>query len=405
MNTNSLQAEQDSAGPTLTPRDTPPSFRGQQRAKEGGTRAYRFHPIMTSSNPNTNTPSQTITLDGWTGWHRGLLRRHVSTGMGRWLGIIGMATVFAAQLSAAAGEISIRNGESIAFVGDSNTATGWNHPYGYVRLVLQALDQEGVKATPIPAGVAGDTSERMRNRIDGVLAKKPAWLTLSCGFNDVSPACGWQVGFDDFKKHVTTILDKAQAAGVKVIILTSTLYNDTDPDNATNQKAAPYVEHLRQTAKERKLPLADLNAAHRAEMARLKSENSPRKTLLCDGIHMAPRGDMMMATGVLKTLGFTDEQIAKAKEKWLDAAYRHPITEWRDMTVRQFEKAEAFTDKEKLVYFGRVLEPLWIREWVSAAKAAPAGADIKAVREAAQIQYGKDLDALSKSDITLKDLQ
>jgi lysophospholipase L1-like esterase len=293
----------------------------------------------------------------------------------------------------------------IAFLGDSITGGGWEHSYGYVRLVVQGLESLGIKVTPIPAGIAGDTSDGMRRRIGSVLAAKPAQMTLSCGFNDISPACDRHVSIEDFKKNVTAILDKSQAAGVKVIILTPTLYNDSEPDNATNQKAAPYVEFLRQTAKERNLPLADLNAAHRAEIDRLKSENSPRKTLLCDGIHMNPRGDQMMATGVLKAMGLTEEQIAKAKEKWLDAAYRHPITVWRDMTVRQFEKAKAFAAKEKVEYVNNVLEPLWIRALVSAAKAAPAGADMKAVREAAQVQYGIDLDTLLESGLTIKDLK
>jgi hypothetical protein len=104
-------------------------------------------------------------------------------------------------------------------------------------------------------------------------------------------------------------------------------------------------------------------------------------------------------------MGLTEEQIAKAKEKWLDAAYRHPITVWRDMTVRQFEKAKAFAAKEKVEYVNNVLEPLWIRALVSAAKAAPAGADMKAVREAAQVQYGIDLDTLLESGLTIKDLK
>jgi lysophospholipase L1-like esterase len=332
--------------------------------------------------------------------------RNVSTGLSGWIAIVGVAAAIAAQFSvAAAGDICIRNGDSIAFVGDSNTQAGWEHPYGYVRLVLQALEQEGVKATAIPAGVAGDTSERMLKRIDGVLAKKPTWLTLSCGFNDVSPACAWQVDFEDFKKNVSAILDQAKAAGVKVILLTPSLYKDSDPDNATNRKMLPYVEFLRQTAKERGLPLADLNAAHRAEIARLKGGNSHRKTLLCDGIHMDPQGDMMMATGVLKTLGLSDDQIAKAKGKWLDAPYRRGIMVWRDMTVRQFENAEAFAAREKIKYVSNVLELLWERALAAAARAAPAQADMAQIRKAAQIQYGKDLDNLLDSGISMKDLR
>lgn len=328
--------------------------------------------------------------------------RHVSTVLNKWHGIIAVAIVLAGPRAATAGEIIIRDGDSIAFVGDSNTQAGWEHPYGYVRLVQQALELQGVRITPIPAGVAGDTSERMYKRIDPVLAQKPTWMALSCGFNDVSPACGWQVAYDDFTRYVMGILDKAKAVGVKAIILTPTLYQDSDPDNPTNRKMLPYVEFLRQTAKERGLPLADLNAAHRAEMARLKSENSPRKTLLCDGIHMAPRGDMMMATGLLKTLGLDDDQIAKAKEKWLEAPYRRGITVWRDMTVRQLEKAEAFAAREKIAYVNEVLEPLWERALATAAKASAQQADMVTIRKAAQIQYGKDLDTLLDGGITIK---
>jgi hypothetical protein len=80
----------------------------------------------------------------------------------------------AASRPTAAGDIIVRSGESIAFVGDSNTQAGWEHPYGYVRLVQQALELQGVKITPIPAGVAGDTSERMHKRIDAVHA---AWMS------------------------------------------------------------------------------------------------------------------------------------------------------------------------------------------------------------------------------------
>jgi lysophospholipase L1-like esterase len=238
--------------------------------------------------------------------------RHLSTVVVGRLGIISLATLLVAQLStAAAGEISIRNGDSIAFLGDSNTQAGWEHPYGYVRLVLLALEQEGAKATPIPAGVAGDTSERMLKRLDGVLAKKPTWLTLSCGFNDVSPACAWQVGFEDFTKNVTAILDKSQAAGVKVINLTPTLYQDTVPDNATNQKASPYVEFLRQTAKERNLPLADLNAAtdqlpKHAYVAEAKPLNDIcRKTVRSQKKEPQKLGSLLVH--VLMRLGVTTE--------------------------------------------------------------------------------------------------
>ena len=309
------------------------------------------------------------------------------------------------QTAIAAGEIIVKDGESMAFLGDSITAEGWEREYGYVRVALQGLEAAGIKVTPVPAGVAGDTSERMLKRLDGILAKKPTWMTLSCGFNDVSPACGWKVGYEDFTKNVTAILDKSRAAGVKVIILTPSLYQDTDPENDTNRKAAAYVAYLRQQAEQRNLPLADINVAHRTEIARLKGEHSPRKTLLYDGIHMAPRGNMMMAACLLKTLGLTDEQVAKAREKWLAAGYRRPITVWRDMNVRQFENTEAFAAEEKIAYVDSVLQPLWERALAAAAKAAPPHTDMESIRKAAQFQYGKDLDALLDGAVSIKDLR
>lgn len=303
------------------------------------------------------------------------------------------------------GQIIVKDGESMAFLGDSITQEGWEREYGYVRIALQGLEAAGIKVMPVPAGVAGDTSERMLKRLDGILAKKPTWLTLSCGFNDVSPACRWKVGYEDFTKNVTAILDKSQAAEVKVIILTPSLYNDADPENETNQKAAAYVAYLRQQAEQRNLPLVDINAAHRAEIARLKSENSPRKSLLYDGIHMAPRGNMMMAANLLKTLGLSDQQITKARERWLEAGYRRPITVWRDMNVRQFENAEAFAARENIAYVDTILQPLWERALAAAAKAAPPEADMEAIRKAAQIQYGKDLDALLDGNVSMKEVR
>lgn len=294
--------------------------------------------------------------------------------------------------------IVVRDGESIAFVGDSNTAGGWLLPSGYVHLVQQALEMQGIKVRPIPAGVAGDTAERISKRIDAVLAQKPAWMTLSCGFNDVSPACGWNVAYDDFTKFVTGILDKAKAAGVQVILLTPTLYGDTTPDNETNRKMLPYAEFLRRTAKERGLLCADLNARHRAEIARLEKENAPYRTLLYDGIHMAPEGNQMMAAGVLTALGLTPSQIDAAQDRWLDNAYRLDRffggLHWLDMTVRQLLAVEARAARDKTIV-DTLLTRALDRAVIAAARAAPQTAGVTdIVKAATKTEFGRQLDAL-----------
>jgi hypothetical protein len=78
---------------------------------------------------------------------------------------------------------------------------------------------------------------------------------------------------------------------------------------------------------------------------------------------------------------------------------------WRDMTVRQLENAETFAAREKVAYVSDVLDLLWERALATAAKAAAPTADMSAIRKAAQIQYGKDLDTLLEGDLTIKDLR
>jgi hypothetical protein len=128
------------------------------------------------------------------------------------------------------------------------------------------------------------------------------------------------VALPDYQKNITEIVDKAQAANVKVIILTSTMIRE-DPANAENQKLAVYNDFLRTLAKEKKCHLADLNADMQAaliEAAKTEQKSAKGNYLTSDGVHMALAGNLMMAEGVLKGLGLNAGELTKAKEAWLD---------------------------------------------------------------------------------------
>src|SRR5580704_6697708 len=136
--------------------------------------------------------------------------------------------------AAHADDILVKSGEKIAFLGDSITAGGAG-PGGYCRLVIAGLEANDVKAVFIGAGVSGHKSNDMLKRLDkDVISKKPEWMTLSCGVNDV-----WHgakgVPLEDYKKNITEIIDKCQAANIKVVILTSTMISE-DQSAANNQK-------------------------------------------------------------------------------------------------------------------------------------------------------------------------
>ena len=230
----------------------------------------------------------------------------------------------------------VKEGETIAFLGDSITAGGVRKN-GYVTFVMDALNREGLKLSHVPAGISGHKSSNMLERLDrDVISKKPQWMTLSCGVNDV-----WHfklrlgkrtfqgVPLDEYKKNIRAIIDKAQAAGIKVMILTSTMIGE-DPERELNKNLIPYNNFLREIAVEKKCLLADLSKDMHAKLksmpdvpgkARMfgdpKYDRQIKNKLTTDGCHMNTLGNAMMAKGVLRAFGLSEEKIAAAEASWL----------------------------------------------------------------------------------------
>jgi lysophospholipase L1-like esterase len=256
--------------------------------------------------------------------------------------VISAATV-ALLLSSAdlrAQELLIKDGQTIAFMGDSITWDGARTPSGYVCLVISGLEMSGVKVIPIPVGVIGHKSDDMLARLErDVLSRSPDWMLLSCGVNDV-----WyshnvkEVPIERYKDNIAKMVDLCQAKGVKVLILTSTMIGE-DQVNPMNQKLIAYNDVLRNLAREKNCPLADLNADMQAELKRMGSDLSKPGTLLTrDGIHVILEGNLMMATGILKTMGLNDEQIQKVKGRWSDMPEACEVAGRIKYTLREFRK-------------------------------------------------------------------
>lgn len=233
----------------------------------------------------------------------------------RWFVLLAASLIVAVTPLSA--DILVKSGETVAFLGDSITEQGAASPGGHVRLVATGLKANGVDIQSIPAGVSGHKSNQMLQRLPGILAKKPDWLTLSCGVNDVwHQSRGTGVSLEDYRANITAIVDQCRDAGVKVVILTATQIN-LPVTNAANTKLADYNAFLRELARERGLPLADLNAGMLAEQRRLETAGIKR-VLTTDGVHMNIHGNLMMARGVLAAFGLDNRQLATADKAWLD---------------------------------------------------------------------------------------
>lgn len=212
-----------------------------------------------------------------------------------------------------AGKILVEKGQTIAFLGDSITAAGRRNG-GYCQLVLGGLNKQGLEVTGVFAGISGHKSNQMLERLErDVLKHKPDWMTLSCGVNDV-----WHgdrgVALEPYKKNITEIVTRAQAAGVKVMLLTSTMIRE-DQGNDLNQKLLPYNAFLKQLAKEKKCLLADLNTEMQEALEKFPQDARNGKQLTSDGVHMNSLGNIMMANGVLKAFGLTEQQLVAGESK------------------------------------------------------------------------------------------
>jgi len=235
--------------------------------------------------------------------------------------------------------IAVKSGDKIAFLGDSITANG-ARPGGYVTLVMDALHQEGLDVSSVPAGKSGNRSNDMLERLDrDVISKQPQWLILSCGVNDV-----WHfklrlgkrtfqgVPLADYQRNIAAIISKAQAANIKVMVLTATMIGE-DPERELNKNLVPYNDFLRKIAQEKHCLLADLNQDMQEALKRIPDvkgrasmfgepdyQRDIKNKLTVDGCHMNPQGNIMMAKGVLRAFGLAEAKIAALEKSWLKAS-------------------------------------------------------------------------------------
>jgi len=205
----------------------------------------------------------------------------------------------------------LKDGETIVFLGDSITQAGTSTE-GYITLFKLACDVTGHEVKVINAGISGHKSNDMLARLQkDVIGRKPDWVSISCGVNDV-----WHgergVPLPDYKRNMTQIADRCLAAGIEVLLLTATpIYEN--PNSKENGKLAAYNEFLRQLAKENKVVLCDLNKAFLSVYAMKRGD---KNLLTTDGVHMKPRGNRVMAREIFRALGATRQQINRANWRW-----------------------------------------------------------------------------------------
>jgi lysophospholipase L1-like esterase len=215
--------------------------------------------------------------------------------------------------------ILLENGQTIAFLGDSITAGGAE--YGnYCRLVVQGLKAKGIYVKPVMAGVPGNTTKDMLARLDkDVLSHHPDWVVIAAGVNDVwgtepvklgfsQPKPGTGIELADYQKNIHALVQRCTTAGTKVLLTTITTIRE-DPETSLNIKARAYNAFLLDLAQSQGLPIARLNEALFAEIAK-------GRRLTSDGVHPLVEGHRIMAKGILEAMGYTKAETDHLEQEW-----------------------------------------------------------------------------------------
>lgn len=216
----------------------------------------------------------------------------------------------------------------IVVMGDSITQGGGG-PGGYVWLIQKAL-QDAYPAQRIEvvnAGISGNRSVDMAARFQrDVLDRKPDLVTINVGVNDVWHGFfDWQehrrhpngdlpagVPLETYREKVAEMVDAAQAAHVRVVLVSPTLIYE-DLNCAENLRLIQYSHAMRDLAREKRCIFVDLNTPFREVVGAYRRAAGPGPNLLTvDGVHMNAHGYRIMAHGILRALGLTDAQIAQA---------------------------------------------------------------------------------------------
>ncbi len=207
-------------------------------------------------------------------------------------------------------ELLLKSGDQIVCMGDSITAGG-----GYLRQ-MDAMFAQQYPDLNLPkiinAGISGHKAENCIARFDrDVLKKKPALMTLNIGINDV-----WHrlrkphdtKILATFKENVGKMIDQAQQAGIKVILLAPTVIKE-DLKAEGQKRLALYANAMRQLSVEKKCGFVDLHKMFLDALAK-KPADMKGNWLTRDGVHMKPLGDAIMALAALRGMGVPDKKSA-----------------------------------------------------------------------------------------------
>ena len=225
--------------------------------------------------------------------------------MKRQLAIL-IAACFA--VSGARAEFELRDGDTVAFLGDSITAAR-----GYTKIVehytLMRFPERRVRF--VNAGQGGDTASGCLERLErDVFSQGATVVTVAFGVNDI----GWGMKADAEHKQryldgVRTIIERCAEKKVRVFICSPAITAE-EPDKAENGFLQKMTDEGLALAKSLGAGAIDLQRGMREVQRQIvetnageKEEKKRTRLHVEDGVHLNDLGQLAMAYAMLKGLG------------------------------------------------------------------------------------------------------
>jgi lysophospholipase L1-like esterase len=215
--------------------------------------------------------------------------------------------------SAAEDPFAIRDGDTVAFLGDSITAA---RTYGKLIENFTLLRYPNRKVRFINAGVGGDTAAGGLKRLErDVFKHKVTLLTVAYGINDI----GWGLHANDEHRQayldaIRGIVAACRERGVKVYICSAAVTGQ-DPSESEESFLQKMCDEGMAIAEDGGEHFIDVQRTMREIQKKVRKSNEDtndakkKKVTMhaADGIHLSELGQLSMAFAILKGLGATDQ--------------------------------------------------------------------------------------------------
>jgi len=193
----------------------------------------------------------------------------------------------------------------VVFFGDSITEAGVQKG-GYIDQMRDSLSTLNLsdKYELIGAGISGNKVYDLYLRLESdVLAKKPGVVVVYVGVNDVwhKQTHGTGTDADKFRKFYDAMITRFYQHGIRVVMCTPACIGEKKNGvNPLDKELDTYSDIIRNLAKEKGCPVADLRKAFTDYNAENNESDRYSSILTTDGVHLNTKGNQLVASLVWK---------------------------------------------------------------------------------------------------------